>query len=430
MQEAYSVVKKENSIKNRVERLSSEERRLLLLKTQQYLAQKSVNLEPQSSNRLVAYVIANGKFDSDGLKSILRTKVPEYMVPSKIIKMDKFPVLPNGKVDRKALVRLGRPRLVENGDKSINSEPTTETESKLLTIWEQVLNATDIGIHDNFFGIGGDSILSIQVIAKAKSAGISLSPNQLFEHQTIKELAEFLERKKETANTPRNYDGFNHLVAIQQNGHKPPLFCLHSGGSHFFFYNLFASYIDPQRPVYALQASRHEGEITVHTSVKEMAVDFVSEIKKIYPEGPYHFVSYCFNTAIGFEMIRILNSSSEKANLIIADTMADYLSLFALSRTKVRIRAFLGRLTKHPIKTIYQFIAKKFIRKLTTKLKNLTSTGSQRVIQKLHNNHIQIYRNYDWQPLPYRIHLLLTEKKVDSFNEKIIESWKKVSRKG
>lgn len=423
-------MKERHSIEERLTRLSLEERRLLFFKMQQLLAAKPVGFSSKKSNFLVAYVVANSRFHTDNLKSTLKSKVPEYMVPSKIVMMDKLPVLPNGKVDRNALGKLAEFSKKKEYQPNKNAKPTNDTERQLLTIWQKVLNISNIGIYDNFFEIGGDSILSIQVIAQAKSYGIILSPNQLFEHQTIKELADFFEVKNDLKNKRINFGEFDHLVPIQPNGDKPPLFFLHSGGSHFFFYNLCASYIDAQRPVFALQASRHEGEITIHKSVHEMAVDFVSELKKVYPKGPYHFVSYCFNTAIGVEIVKIFDNSSDAVNLIIADTMADYLSLFARSRTKLRIFAFYHNLKKQPIKVLRHFALKRIIRPFLNRLKNILSRGGETIIQKLHNNHLRIYRDYDWQPIQHRIHLLLTEKRDANFNEKIINSWEKVAKKG
>lgn len=417
-----------NTLEDRIEQLSTEERKLFALKVKQLLTEKAVQSKSEPSKRLVAYVTTNGNFDSNQLKRSLKAKVPDYMVPSRIVEVDRFPVLPNGKIDKKALSRIAFSQVEQSIIKV--QLPTNAVEKELLSIWQEVLGLTAIGIHDNFFEIGGDSILSIQVIAKARLAGMPLSPNHLFECQSISELARFILLKKQESKDRQADIGLKHLVAIRSKGSKPPLFCLHSGGTHFFFYNLFATHLDTDRPVYALQASQHEGEITFHQSVAEMAEDFIVEIKKVQPHGPYHFVSYCFNTAIGVEITRILSKNSEPANLIIADTMADYLSLFAPSRTTKRAAAFLERLKANPVKTVSSLIKNKAIEPLRETLKTLTSTGSEKIIQKLHNNHIKIYSNYDWRPFESRIQLLLTPKKDADFNNRVVDSWKNLANKG
>ncbi len=418
-----------NTVKDRVERLSIEERKLLALKVKQLLNERAVQSKSEVSKRLVAYVTTNSHFDSNQLNRSLKAKVPDYMIPSRIVKVDTFPVLPNGKIDKKALSRITLSQ-IEEGAAEVEL-PTNAVEKELLTIWQEVLGLSAIGIHDNFFEIGGDSILSIQVIAKARSAGIPLSPNHLFECQSIFELARFVLVKKQDSKDPQPDTKLKHLVAIRPKGSKPPLFCLHTGGTHFFFYNLLAAQLDIDRPVYALQASQHEGEITLHQSVPDMAKDFIVEIKKVQPHGPYHFVSYCFNTAIGLEITKILSENSESANLIIADTWADYLSLFAPSRTTKRVTAFLERFKKNPLRTVSELINSQAIEPLMETLKTISTSGTKKTIKKLHKNHIKIYRNYEWRPFEGRIHLLLTQEEKDlEFNKGLINSWEKLAKGG
>ena len=384
--------------------------------------------DSKSAQSLVAYVVANGNFDVDAVKRSLKSKIPDYMIPSRLIVVDTFPELPNAKIDMKALRDLANSKAANEPDN--NTAPTNAMEKKLVAIWQDVLNFDPIGIHDNFFEIGGDSILSIQVIAKARASGMELSPNEFFEYQTIAELADFAWSKNGESKNIKNTDIFKHLVRIRATGSKPPLFCLHSGGSHFFFYNLLAESLPFDRSVYAVQASGHEGEPILHNSVADMARDFIGEIKKVQPHGPYHFLSYCFNTAIGVEIVRILERESESANLIIADTMADYLNMFAPSRTKKRILALLGRLKVDPIKTVTGFLKSKIILPLNKKILDIKSSGSQRTIRRLHNNHLKVYSSYTWVPVEGRIQLLLTEKPDIEFNTLLIASWEKLAKKG
>ncbi|MBT2163177.1 non-ribosomal peptide synthetase [Zobellia barbeyronii] len=381
----------------------------------------------EDNKRLVAYVTADEEVETDALKSTLKAKLPGYMVPTRIVQVDKFPVLPNGKVDKVRLAQL-KPSAEEKENTKIEL-PSSELEKKMAAIWKEVLDLPSIGIHENFFDIGGDSILSIQVISKAKAENLVVSPNQLFEHQTISELTRYLEAQNKHNTKAFDKTEFKHLVPIRSSGTKPPLFCLHSGGTHFFYYNQFANHLNPDRPVYALQASDHEDELVLHKSVHEMAIDFITEIKKVQPQGPYHFIAYCYNTAIGMEVTRLLGKTNDRANLIIADTMADYLSLFAPSQTNVRTSALLNRLKADPIKTVHRFVRSKFILPLKEKYKTLTSSGSEKLIRTLHNNHIKLYREYDWKPIANDIQILLTEKSATDFNTKVIASWRKMTNK-
>src|SRR5262249_45338633 len=120
------------------------------------------------------------------LRSFLRERLPEYMVPGAILVLDEMPVTTNGKIDRKRL-----PSVEEIGRHSEQEYAAARTpaEEILAGIFQQVLKLDRVGIHDNFFELGGDSIISIQIISKANQAGLGLTPKQLFEHQTIAELA-------------------------------------------------------------------------------------------------------------------------------------------------------------------------------------------------------------------------------------------------
>lgn len=108
--------------------------------------------------------------------------------------------------------------------------------------------------------------------------------------------------------------------------------------------------------------------------------------------------------------------------------MADYLSLFDASQTPRRAKAFLGRFAKNPVKTVSNFVkGGKFIRPLRERLKTNDVTGSEKIVQELHLNHIEIYRSYQWQPIKSSINLLITEKKQEEFNKKVVASWEKMT---
>jgi amino acid adenylation domain-containing protein/non-ribosomal peptide synthase protein (TIGR01720 family) len=141
--------------------------------------------------RLVAYLIPGIEPAPKvtELRNYLKEKLPEYMVPSLFVMMEKLPLTPNGKVDRKALATqpLEETKRAKLG--SSYQEPRTAEEKALQEIWKQVLGVEKIGIYDNFFELGGDSILSIQMTSRANQAGLQITPRQIFEGQTIAELA-------------------------------------------------------------------------------------------------------------------------------------------------------------------------------------------------------------------------------------------------
>ncbi|BCL80831.1 hypothetical protein ccbrp13_32960 [Ktedonobacteria bacterium brp13] len=139
--------------------------------------------------RLVAFVVPRERetqIESDILRDYLQAKLPAYMVPSAFIVLAELPLTQNGKVDRDALLRLYDSSMLPTQS---FVAPHTDNERTLASIWTSVLGSKQVGIHDNFFALGGDSILSIQVIARARQVGLHLTTKQLFQYQTIAQLA-------------------------------------------------------------------------------------------------------------------------------------------------------------------------------------------------------------------------------------------------
>ncbi|WP_170229880.1 non-ribosomal peptide synthase/polyketide synthase [Polyangium fumosum] len=143
--------------------------------------------------RLVAYVVAGeGECTEGTLREHLQASLPAYMVPSVFVRLSALPLNPSGKVDRKA---LPAPEMTRSAVETSYVAPRTETERALAELWSQVLQFSPVGIHDNFFTLGGDSILAIQVIGRAKRAGLHLTVRDLFTHQTVAQLAQAVRRE-------------------------------------------------------------------------------------------------------------------------------------------------------------------------------------------------------------------------------------------
>ena len=140
------------------------------------------------NNRLVAYVVPKKQSNLviGELRDALKETLPNYMVPTAFVVLKALPLNPNGKLDRQA---LPTPESTQSERENPFVAPTTEAERELVQIWTKTLGVEKIGIHDNFFELGGDSILSIQIVARANQAGLKLTPKQVFENQTIAELA-------------------------------------------------------------------------------------------------------------------------------------------------------------------------------------------------------------------------------------------------
>lgn len=194
---------KNDSLRQRVMSLSPSQREALA---------KQLSESSSSAQRLVAYVVPKTKGSSlnpSALKDLLKSKLPNYMVPAAIVSLETLPRTANGKIDVNA---LPEPQAVSN----VGEAPRNTVEETLAQIWQDVLRLNAVGIHDNFFELGGDSILSIQIVSRAREAGLRLAPNQLFEQPTIAELAAVVNLAPEVIATQDVVTGEVPLTPIQQ----------------------------------------------------------------------------------------------------------------------------------------------------------------------------------------------------------------------
>ncbi|MCM2378269.1 non-ribosomal peptide synthetase [Pseudomonas marginalis] len=169
-------------------------------------------LDAPSGKQLVAYLVSDAEHGAlrDALKAHLKAQLPDYMVPAHVIVLDSMPLTANGKLDRRAL-----PQPDPEANRQQYVAPRNELESTLAAIWCAVLNVQQVGLDDNFFELGGDSILSIQVVSRARQAGIHFSPRDLFQHQTVQTLAAVATRSEQVTAEQGVLTGTSGLTPIQ-----------------------------------------------------------------------------------------------------------------------------------------------------------------------------------------------------------------------
>jgi non-ribosomal peptide synthase protein (TIGR01720 family) len=167
-----------------------------------------VGVEQRRSAGEASHPNASGR----ALRAYLRERVPEYMVPSNFVFLNELRTLPNGKVDTRALPEPARRDPERNGE---DVAPRSPVEERLAEIWASVLGVERVGIRESFFELGGDSILSIQVIAKARQVGIHLTPRQMFQHQTVAELAMVAQARETSRAAPEPDSDLIPLTPVQ-----------------------------------------------------------------------------------------------------------------------------------------------------------------------------------------------------------------------
>jgi len=210
--------------------------------------------------------------------------------------------------------RHGNGLLTENRSASVQSyaPPTTDDERKLVEIWQRLLGRAAIGIHDDFFAIGGQSMLAARLMIEiARELGVRPDLSLLANNRTIEKLARHL-----NPSAPRRAAT---LVPLQPLGSARPLFCIHGGGGHVLHYSDLAKVTPPNQPVYGLSAP--ELRTGDDPSVEVLASLYVAEIRKVQPRGPYKICGYSFGGIVAFEMAAQLAGAGEQTDmLIILDT--------------------------------------------------------------------------------------------------------------
>jgi amino acid adenylation domain-containing protein len=296
---------------------------------------------------LVAYWVANPERvpSISELRNFLKQQLPDYMIPGAFVSLDALPLMPNGKVDRRA---LPAPDTTKPELEKAFVAPRDPLELQLAHIWEDLLGVRPIGVTDNFFNLGGHSILAVRLMAQIQQQfGQNLPLTTLFQAATIEQLANTL--RQPTASLP-----WSPLVEIQPGGSKWPIFCMPGGGGNVIYLYHLARHLGSDQPFYGLQARGLDGEQAPHTQVEDIAAYNIEAMQSVQPQGPYLLAGHSFGSYVAFEMAaQLLEQGQEVALLAILDTQApvpgdipvevdlddaEYLSLIAIS-----IERFFGK---------------------------------------------------------------------------------------
>ncbi|NEQ41934.1 MAG: non-ribosomal peptide synthetase, partial [Okeania sp. SIO3I5] len=258
--------------------------------------------------RLVAYLVPNdAKTTINDLRSFLKTKLPEYMIPAAFVFLESMPLTPNGKVNRRGLPVPDASSLVPE---SSFVAPRDSLELQLAQIWSQILGVSPIGVRDNFFDLGGHSLLAVRLMAEIeKQFGKNLSLAALFQGATVEQLAILLRQKTDT-------HSWSPLVAIQPQGNHPPFFCMPGSGGNVVYFHQLARHLGSDRPFYALQPPSLDGVSAPFNSVEEVAAYYLKAIQTIQPSGPYFLGGHSFGVLVAFEIAQQLQQKGETVALL------------------------------------------------------------------------------------------------------------------
>jgi len=191
-----------------------------------------------------------------------------------------------------------------------------ETTEQLSRIWQDVLGIPSVGPDQNYFDLGGDSPLAVQLFARIEKVfNVKLPLATLFEAPTIHELSQILRRQ-----APES--GWSSLVAIQPRGSRPPFFCIHPHGGNVLVYRDLSRHLGADQPFYGLQSFGLDGSCSLLRRIEDMAAEYINEIQKVQPHGPYFLGGYCMGGTVAYEMAQQLRSAGEQISLLaLIDTL-------------------------------------------------------------------------------------------------------------
>ncbi len=271
-----------------------------------------VHRDSLGNDRLIAYIINNVKIEDFELKeyiesweSQLRLNLPEYMLPQAYHPVDVFPLTPTGKIDKQSL-----PEPIFKSELTVHIAAETGTEKRLTTIWIKYLGLTDIGVEDNFFDLGGHSIIAVQIVVLIeKEFGKRIPISAFFEHPTIEKIAQLIDYGQQDYHLKT-------LVQIKKGNGQNPLYLIHGIGLNVLIFNNLAKCLHRDQTVYGLQALGLNGVDMPLETFEAIAECYIKEILEENPDGPINLLGYSMGGIIALEMAKQLKAIGKEVKML------------------------------------------------------------------------------------------------------------------
>jgi len=248
--------------------------------------------------------------DERVLLRYLRERLAPYKVPRRIVFIDDIPKGPTGKVQRHKLAEtLGLSTTDPNSahNDAAQDRPASPLEDTLRALWAKALGRKDVGLHDDFFMLGGDSLQAVNLFLDIeRHLGRRLPRAILFDCATVAEMAARIEAEEPS----------RCLVPIQPNGDRPPFFCVHDQDGHVLNFRALARHLGDQQPFYGLQARGLDGDEIPFADADSMVAHYIQEIRRVQPVGPFLLGGYSFGGRIAYLMAQQLRAAGEDVPLL------------------------------------------------------------------------------------------------------------------
>ena len=287
-----------------------------ILGQHEFIKQCVVTTWPDSSGEqsLIAYIVPAldvSTLEGAAIRDYLKSKLPGYMVPAKFVVLDAFPLTPNGKVDRKSLPAPDESVLVLQT--SEYKAPSNDFELSLSVVWQKLLKLERVGVTDNFFDLGGDSLMTVLLVHEMELAsGIKFDIGGVFSHPTIEQLVNLKQSGEQKASSS--------IVPLQEKGEGLPLFCV----CGINIYQELADSLGTSQPVYGIYVAEEQAFMNAvmagkksDLSVVHLAQLYCDAILRRQPEGPYQLAGISFGGLLAIETARLLKDQEQEVSLVI-----------------------------------------------------------------------------------------------------------------
>ena len=276
--------------------------------------------EGDGNIRLIAYVTEKTSCPEESVEVIellnwLKSQLPDYMLPASFTLLDKLPLSPNGKIDRKAL-----PAPMGTTNHNSYTPPRNALELQLLQLWQTLLGLKSLSIYDNFFEVGGHSLLALKLISHIRQQfSVVLPVSILFKSPTVAQLCQHLQQEMQQG-TARSWSD---CVPIHNQGKGTPIFLLPGAMGSVLYLQPLAGELGKEQPLYALQTPGFNGGQSTPDSVEALASYHLNAIRKQQPQGPYRLLGHSSGGRVAFEIALQLEKQGEIVDFLgMLDTRA------------------------------------------------------------------------------------------------------------
>ncbi len=303
--------RRDSQVKIRGHRVEIGEVEMALLDLE-YVKEAAVSVREDRAGQkyLAAYLVPqNTPLPSvDVLRATMANILPAPMIPSRFVALESLPLTATGKVDYHL---LPEPSRIRPDLQVAFLAPRTALETELQKIWHEILDIQPLGVQDNFFNLGGDSLAAVEVLTRIEHAfHLNLPPDVFIQAPTIEHLAKILGQREHTKlHFP--------LVAIQPDGAKPPFFCVAGYSGNVLRFRGLGSYFAPDQPLYGLRDPRLEQKNVAFTQIEDIAPHYVKALRTHQPQGPYYVGGYSFGCLVALEIAQQLQKAGHQVNALV-----------------------------------------------------------------------------------------------------------------